>query len=46
MIAEGFRVEEPEPDEQQTKARRFKVTTTFSLPRGGYATVLLRALGQ
>jgi tRNA pseudouridine13 synthase len=46
MHAERFRVDEPEPDDEQTKARRFKVKTTFTLPRGGYATIVLRALGQ
>ncbi len=46
MTAERFQVSDPEPDEEQPKARRFKVTTSFTLPRGGYATVLLRALGQ
>ncbi len=46
MIAERFTISEPEPDEMQEKARRFRVTTSFTLPRGGYATVVLRALGQ
>lgn len=46
MLAERFAIEEPQPDEDQAKARRFKITAAFSLPRGGYATVLLRALGQ
>jgi len=45
MVAERFHLESPEPDEDQPKARRFRITTSFTLPRGGYATVALRALG-
>jgi tRNA pseudouridine13 synthase len=46
MRASKFQMSQPSEDEAQPKARRFKVTTTFTLPRGGYATVVLRALGQ
>jgi tRNA pseudouridine13 synthase len=46
MTVDDFAVGKPQDDEDQPKARRFKVTTKFTLPRGGYATVVLRALGQ
>jgi tRNA pseudouridine13 synthase len=46
MTVDDFEVGEPQVDEDQPKARRFKVTAKFTLPRGGYATVVLRALGQ
>jgi tRNA pseudouridine13 synthase len=36
----------PEKDDLSTSATRLKRTLQFSLPRGAYATVLLRALGQ
>ena len=44
--ARAFQMQPPEPDEMQTAAKRFKVTLSFELPRGSYATVLLRALGS
>lgn len=43
--AERFAMSEPEPDDLG-RATRLKRTVTFDLPRGAYATVLLRALGQ
>lgn len=42
----GFALSAPEPDETARGAPRFKRTLAFALPRGAYATVLLRALGQ
>lgn len=36
----------PEADDLSTGKNRFKRTLRFTLPRGAYATVLLRALGQ
>lgn len=45
--ATGFRLSAPEPDELVPAARgRVKRTLSFDLPRGAYATVVLRALGQ
>lgn len=41
----GFTLSPPEQDEL-ARPGRLKVTTEFELPRGAYATVLLRALGQ
>lgn len=47
-IARGteFSMGAPEVDEMSTGANRLKRTLRFMLPRGAYATVLLRALGQ
>jgi tRNA pseudouridine13 synthase len=42
--AEGFDMTPPEADD--LAPRWLKVTLRFDLPRGAYATVLLRALGQ
>lgn len=42
--AERFTMTEAEPDD--LTPRRLKRTLRFELPRGAYATVLLRALGQ
>ena len=36
----------PEPDDLSDRRNRFKREMAFRLPRGSYATVLLRALGQ
>lgn len=51
--AAGFELGAPEPDEMappppkgSRKALRFKRVASFELPRGAYATVVLRALGQ
>ena len=44
--AREFQIARPEPDELQTAAKRFKLTLSFELPRGSYATVVLRALGS
>jgi len=44
VSATGFEMAPPEKDDQGP--RRLKVTLRFDLPRGAYATVLLRALGQ
>lgn len=42
--AGGFSLTPRHPDELTPK--RFKVVVAFDLPRGSYATVVLRALGQ
>lgn len=42
---EGFTLGEPEPD-PVVGGKRVQVRTAFALPRGAYATVVLRALGQ
>lgn len=44
--AQEFSLSEPEADELSPGARRCKRTVSFTLPRGSYATVVLRALGQ
>lgn len=44
--AASFRIGAPEPDELSNARRRMKRTVEFDLPRGSYATVVLRALGQ
>ncbi|MCW8133200.1 MAG: tRNA pseudouridine(13) synthase TruD [Planctomycetota bacterium] len=51
--AAGFVMDPPAPDEtaepqkeRSRKAARFKRVVSFELPRGAYATVVLRALGQ
>lgn len=44
--AEGFLQEKPVPDSFDRTGKRFARTLRFSLPRGAYATVVLRALGQ
>ncbi|MBL8745790.1 MAG: tRNA pseudouridine(13) synthase TruD [Phycisphaerae bacterium] len=44
--AERYTAAEPEPDELDERPKRLKRTLTFDLPRGSYATILLRALGQ
>jgi tRNA pseudouridine13 synthase len=44
--AEGFRASRPEHDELSTRRARLKRVIEFDLPRGSYATVVLRALGQ
>jgi tRNA pseudouridine13 synthase len=46
FVAEEFQPGRPEKDESADDPRRKKRTVSFSLPRGCYATVLLRALGQ
>lgn len=43
---EGFAQEKPVPDSFDRTGKRFARTLRFSLPRGAYATVVLRALGQ
>ena len=45
VTAEGF-VAAPAEHDEITGGRRFKRALQFNLPRGAYATVLLRALGQ
>jgi tRNA(Glu) U13 pseudouridine synthase TruD len=44
--AEGFEQDRPVPDTFDRTGKRFARTLRFSLPRGAYATVVLRALGQ
>ncbi len=47
MQVEDFQIGPTKTDEMSSRNERgVKTTTTFTLPRGGYATVLLRALGQ
>lgn len=46
MRVEQFELGPPQRDEQSENGSRFKATATFTLPRGGYATVVLRALGE
>ena len=46
FTAEDFVLTHPQADESAKDKRRRKRTLTFSLPRGSYATVLLRALSQ
>jgi tRNA pseudouridine13 synthase len=43
---EGFSQDKPVPDTFDRTGKRFARTLRFSLPRGAYATVVLRALGQ
>jgi tRNA pseudouridine13 synthase len=43
---ERFLAQDPEPDELEKRSDRRKRTLSFDLPRGSYATVVLRALGQ
>jgi tRNA pseudouridine13 synthase len=44
--ASGHCLSDPEPDELSTNSALWKRTLRFTLPRGAYATVVLRALGQ
>lgn len=44
--AERYVAGAPEPDELDDRPNRLKRTLSFDLPRGSYATILLRALGQ
>jgi tRNA pseudouridine13 synthase len=44
--ASRFELSASEPDELSPKGRRLKRTVRFELPRGAYATVVLRGLGQ
>ena len=44
VTAGEFRMDAPAPEEE--RMRRFSRRISFTLPRGAYATVLLRALGQ
>lgn len=44
--AEGFVIGAPEEDELGSNPDRRKLKVFFNLPRGSYATVVLRALGQ
>ncbi len=46
MRAREFTLSQPQRDELEDRPHRLKRTVGFSLPRGGYATVVLRALGQ
>lgn len=46
VAAEHFAMNGPERDELTAGGRRLKRTVMFELPRGAYATVVLRALGQ
>ncbi len=43
---DAFTIHEPEPDELARQKGRWKLAVGFALPRGAYATTLLRALGQ
>lgn len=45
VAADRFELARPEPDEL-SGAKRLKRSVSFDLPRGAYATVVLRALGQ
>lgn len=44
--AERFTLGEAVPDELAKSSKRLRRLVTFDLPRGAYATVVLRALGQ
>lgn len=44
-VASAFEMSKPEPDDL-SRPGRFKRTLRFDLPRGSYATVVLRALGE
>ena len=46
MTAANFTVSDAEPDELSGEAKKFRRSVSFDLPRGAYATVLLRALGE
>ncbi|MCY3024156.1 MAG: tRNA pseudouridine(13) synthase TruD [Planctomycetota bacterium] len=46
FAAADFQTTPPQPDETAKEKARLKRTVAFSLPRGSYATVVLRALGQ
>lgn len=46
VSATGFSIGEPQPDEYSAGSKLWKRTVSFDLPRGAYATVVLRALGQ
>jgi tRNA pseudouridine13 synthase len=46
FTAQEFKLDRAERDDSADNAKRLKRTITFALPRGCYATVLLRALGQ
>ncbi len=45
-MARAVSLSTAEPDELASRAGRLKRTARFELPRGAYATVVLRALGQ
>ncbi len=44
--ADRYLASDPEPDDLDDRPNRHKRTVAFDLPRGSYATILLRALGQ
>ncbi len=44
--AQRFDMTRPEADDMDASGKRGKRTISFELPRGAYATVVLRALGQ
>lgn len=44
--AAGVAFEPPEPDDLSSRRGRLQRAVRFTLPRGAYATVVLRALGQ
>jgi tRNA(Glu) U13 pseudouridine synthase TruD len=46
MRIDRWRLEDPVPDETSKGPGRFARTLRLELPRGSYATVVLRALGQ
>lgn len=46
ITAMRYTMTQPEADELTPSGKRLKVTIGFDLPRGSYATVVLRALGQ
>lgn len=45
VFAERFEMGTPEPDDSAGRGGRLRRTVGFELPRGAYATVVLRALG-
>lgn len=42
----SFEMSDAEPDDMDPRGRRLKRVVRFELPRGAYATVVLRALGE
>ena len=45
MHAENFKISPAEPDDLSERSR-LKTSVEFTLGRGGYATIVMRALGQ
>ncbi len=46
VVAEGFELSEPKGDDMGSSGKKVMRKVRFSLGRGSYATVVLRALGQ